>query len=137
MQIEIGEPYVLSELKNIPGERYWRAYADSLRFQSSKVDTIAIYNDTFGLFMVNEMTLSIKNKLLTAKGKIIPPDGNEFYVFSDTAVVHALEWETVFYYHKKDSVVYMSHPYQGGYIQEGKYPSRRAYGITTVYHSSK
>ncbi len=136
LRIDVGGLYTLSELNNIDGQRYWHVRVDSLWPQSIRIDTIAVYNDTFGIQMIDGMTISVKGHLLTTSGKVVTGDSNEYYIFADTPAQY-LEWQVLNYYHKKDSVVFNSHPDQGGTIVEGKYPSHEAYGLTTIYHSFK
>lgn len=132
--VNIGYPYILSEVYKIgTATQYWHAISVQTVANSSKSDTIMVFDDTFDVSIINDMTVAVMGHLLTATGKVIDTSGYDFYVFSDTTV-GLYAWETLFYYYEIDSFRYYSHPYQGS-SGGGPGVNGKSIGVSTLYYT--
>ncbi len=133
--IQINTPYNPAQINTMAGLRFWNVYQDSLTLVSEQ-DTFKQYKDTFAVNVLNDSTIVVKSDTLKIEDGFKTNGVADAYVFSLGSPFDPLSWKILSYYYKQDSVVYSSHPYQGGIPPQGKYPGRTL-GITTNYCSHK
>lgn len=122
-----------ADYSNISSNRYWTVIKDSIRSVNGVAysDTLANFQDTFALLKLDDETIVIKGDTLKNSFAGLPDE----YVFSQPGTGYF--WRTLNYYYKNDSIVYTSHPDQGGWSTP--YPGSHGtpFGVTTQYLSHK
>ena len=124
-----------SDLLTLPGLRHWNVVGSTITYNdmTPTVDTVSRFEDTFSVIVINYTTLVIKGD--TLKGIFDTEGIREYYSFERPST--EFSWEYVHYYYAKDSIIYVTHPEQGGHNSGTvKLPSW-PFGTTTSYIAHK
>ena len=141
----INQPYNAAQVAMMGGSRWWNVSLDSLNHNNTATVTFQRYKDTFAVNVINSSTIVIKNDTLRDMSQDQYYGVYKTYSFRGAASNGTgLSWQTLDYYFDQDSIVYSSHPYQGGIpsFDAGGTPGSDfqaavPFGITTNYYSHK
>jgi hypothetical protein len=130
--IRINNRYNPATVLAMNGLRHWHVYEDSMLRTSYERDTVKHYQETAAIEVIDDSTIRFKNVILKSWSHERTEGVVDAYNFSAPSN-REHEWQWLAYYYKSDSIVYSSHPYQGGYPAQSK--SGMPFGITTTYYS--
>lgn len=128
LNINVNYPYDVATVAKIGNNRTWNIVEDSTDRNTLAKVTVKKYTDNFAITILNDTTLIFKNDTLKAQNSSL----GVYDVYFFSAPGSEFSWKTLNYYFQTDSIVYASHPDQGGRPSKGKMPAI-PYGITTTY----
>lgn len=137
LSIEIRKPYDPSVVRKMEGMRTWHVVEDSLITPyTDNYKILRRYEDTFAIQVLSDTSILVKGHTLTADtSQHHRGIAGDFYFFGRPAYL-GVWWENVYYFYEQDSIVYASHPDQGG-TSAGSHDPGFGRGITNTYYSHR